>query len=95
MLEKADQRKVRTAHTQAEAGSDTRLDPAWNPPPSATKILSPASSLEFSRAPGTPYSDTSPLLAGGAQPSYFSSGGAWRLDIFLEIASLESLLSSY
>lgn len=62
MLEKkAEQRKVRTAHAQAEAGSDTRLDPAWNPPPSAAKVLSPASPLPLSRAPATPCSHTALL----------------------------------
>lgn len=83
MLEKADQRKVRTAHTQAEAGLDTRLDPAWNPPPSATKILSPASSLEFSRAPGTPYSETSPTFHNSPLSWWCSAKSffvRWRLE---------------
>lgn len=85
MLEKAEQRKVRTAHAQAEAGSDTRLDPAWNPPPSASKILSPASSLEFSRAPGTPYSETSlPSTFHNSPLSWWCSAKSfffkWRLE---------------
>lgn len=86
MLEKkAEQRKVRTAHAQAEAGSDARLDPAWDPPPSAAKVLSRASSSSshvLLRLPALtqPYSPTfhdSPLSWWCSAKSFFLT---WRLE---------------